>query len=369
MSALLREARIDLAAISRNVETMRRTVDGTPVMVVVKAGGYGHGAVQSAQAALAGGASWLGVVDLAEAFALRAAGIDAPVLSWLHAPDATFDEAIRSGIDLGVNSLAQLEAVGAASAGQVAEVHLKVDTGLSRNGVTEADWAAVVARAVELERTGAVHVRGIFSHLANAGPDEDEAQVARFTAAVDRARAAGLDPQLVHLAASAGAISLPHARFDLVRIGVAAYGLSPFDDGDAAALGLVPAMTLSGSIASVKRVPAGSGVSYGYRYATDRETTLALVPLGYADGVPRQASNRAPVVIRNKRYRVCGTIAMDQFVVDVGDDEVAVGDRAVLFGDPADGAPSVQDWALAADTINYEIVTRIGARVTRTYAS
>ena len=369
MTGPLREARIDLAAISRNVETIRRTVDNTDVMVVVKAAGYGHGAVPAARAALAGGARWLGVVDLAEAGELRAAGIDAPVLSWLHDPHARFDDAIRSRIDLGVNSLDQLEAVGAASAGQVAEVHLKVDTGLSRNGVTEADWAAVFARAVELERRGSVHVRGIFSHLANAGADEDEAQVTRFTAAVEQARDAGLDPEIRHLAASAGAISMPHARFDLVRIGVAAYGLSPFDDGDSAALGLEPAMTLSGAIASVKRVPAGSGVSYGYRYETDSETTLALVPLGYADGIPRQASNRAPVVINGERYRVCGTIAMDQFVVDVGDADVSVGDRAVLFGDPAAGVPSAQDWAVAADTINYEIVTRIGGRVTRTYSS
>ena len=336
-------------------------------MVVVKANGYGHGATEAARAALAGGATWLGVVDSSEALALRAAGIDAPILAWLHDPAADFADAIAVGIDLGVNYLDQLESVGAASG--LANVHLKVDTGLSRNGATEAEWAGIFGRAAELERTGAIHVRGIFSHLANSGADEDEAQVARFTAAVEQARAAGLDPELSHLAASAGALALPHARFDLVRIGVGAYGLSPFDDGDSAALGLEPAMQLDAGIVSVKRVPSGSGVSYGYRYETEAETTLALVPVGYADGIPRHASNAAPVSINGKTYRVCGTIAMDQFVVDVGDDEVAVGDRAVLFGDPSTGVPSAHDWATAAGTINYEIVTRIGNRVARTYES
>jgi alanine racemase len=359
----LREARIDLGAISANVELLRERV-GVPVMSVVKANGYGHGAIESARAALAGGAQWLGVVELEEALALRAHGIVAPTLSWLHSPDADFTRAVAANIDLGVNYLDQLEAVAAAPG--LPEVHLKVDTGLSRNGVVEAEWGALFARAAELERLGRVHIRGIFSHLANAGRGTDLEQVACFERALEQATDAGLAPEVRHLAATAGALAVPESRFDLVRIGVGQYGLSPFDD--TAVPGLVPAMTLSASVAAVKRVPAGSGVSYGHAYATGRETTLALIPVGYADGIPRQASDRGPVSIGGETYRVAGRIAMDQFVVDVGDAAVAIGDRAVLFGDPATGVPSAGDWATAADTINYEIVTRIGPRVVRTHA-
>ena len=367
MTRALREARVDLAAISRNVATIRELVAPSAVMVVVKANGYGHGAIPVATAAVSGGADWLGVVDLSEAITLRDAGITVPILSWLHDPGAEFGEAIAAGIDIGVNYLDQLEAVAAASG--TAFVHLKVDTGLSRNGASEAEWQTLFARAAELERAGSIRVRGLFSHLANTSAADDEEQVARFTDALARANAAGLEPELAHLAASGGAIAMPHARFDLVRVGISAYGLSPFADGDSAAIGLTPAMELSAGIASVKRVPAGSGVSYGYRYTTSAETTLALVPIGYADGIPRHASNAAPVSINGRTYRVCGTIAMDQFVVDVGNDEVAVGDRAILFGDPANGVPSAHDWAAAAGTINYEIVTRIGNRVVRRYES
>jgi alanine racemase len=363
----LREARVDLAAISRNVSVLRERI-GVPVMSVVKANGYGHGAIESARAVLAGGADWLGVVDMTEALALREAGIQSPILAWLHAPDARFDDAIAARVDLGVNYLEQLEAVAAASArGTVAEIHLKVDTGLNRNGASESEWAALFARAADLERAGRVHVRGVFSHLANAGDREDHAQVAAFERAISMATDAGLSPDVLHLAATAGAIAVPASRFSLVRIGVGGYGLSPFDDGDSPAIGLTPSMELSAGIAAVKRVPSASGVSYGHSYSTEHETTLALVPLGYADGIPRQASNRAPVSINGVTYRVAGRIAMDQFMVDVGDAAVAVGDRAILFGDPATGVPSAHDWATAADTINYEIVTRIGPRVTRRY--
>jgi alanine racemase len=361
----LREARIDLGAIGRNVETIRRGMGGTDVMVVVKADGYGHGAVESARAAVEGGAVALGVVEIDEALALRAAGIAVPVLAWLHGSDADFAAATAAGVEIGVNHVEQLERV-AASAG-TAVVHLKVDSGLGRNGASEAECAAFFAAAARHESAGRIRVRGFFSHLANAGERADDAQVDRFTAMLAQAVAAGLDPEVVHLAASAGALRLPGARFGLVRVGVAAYGLSPFDDASSADLGLVPVMELSAEIVSVKRVAAGSGVSYGHDYVTARETTLALVPVGYADGIPRHASGTGPVSIGGETFRVSGRIAMDQFVVDVGDHPVAVGDRAVLFGDPATGVPSATDWADAASTINYEIVTRIGARVARRY--
>lgn len=360
----MREAVVDLAAISRNVETLRAAVGGLPSMVIVKANGYGHGAVASARAAIRGGADWLGVADLEEALELRAAGIDAPLLAWLHDPASDFAAAIAAGIDVGVSYLEQLERV--AAAGRAA-VQLKVDSGLGRNGAAPTEWDALFAAAAAHERAGRIIVRGLWSHLANAGSAADAAQLGSFTTALAMAHAAGLDPELVHLAASEAALRRPAARFGMVRWGISAYGLSPFGAADAAALGLVPAMELRAAIVSVKRVPADSGISYGHDYRTTAETTLALVPLGYADGVPRQASGRGPVSINGGTYRVAGRVAMDQFVVDVGDAAVTVGDRAVLFGDPATGVPSAGEWAAAAGTIDYDIVTRIGGRVQRRY--
>lgn len=358
----MREALVDVGAIARNVAALRGDL---PAMVIVKANGYGHGAVESARAALEGGASWLGVVDLDEALELRNAGVDAPVLAWIHDPHTDFDEAVSRDIDLGVNYLEQLERV--ASAQGRPNVQLKLDTGLGRNGVPESEWGRVFERAAALEAAGSIHVRGLFSHLSSAGASTDADQLARFTAGLDAARAAGLDPELVHLTATGGAIQLTAGHFSLLRIGIGAYGLTPFEQGETVPVPLTPAMEVSASIVSVKRVPAGAGLSYGHTYVTEKETTLALVPLGYADGMPRHASNAGPVSINGETHRVSGRIAMDQFIVDVGDAEVSVGDRAIVFGDPARGLPSADDWAAAAATINYEIVTRIGPRVVRRY--
>jgi alanine racemase len=361
MSRPLREARLDPRAVAHNIRTIRAAVGPVKMMIVVKARGYGHGAVAVADAAVAAGADWLGVVEIDEALELRRAGIEAPILAWLHHPEEDFDRAIAANVDLGVNYLDQLDRV--AHAAGVARVQLKVDTGLGRNGAARLDWPEFFAAAAAHERAGRLVVRGLWSHLANAGPRHDDDQVAVFERAIAEARAAGLEPELTHLASTAGALRRPSARFDLVRIGIGTYGLSPFDDATSSDLGLRPALELSAAVVSVKRVPAGSGVSYGYDYRTERETTLALVPLGYGDGIPRQASGRGPVSINGRIYRVAGRIAMDQFVVDVGDDPVAVGDRAVLFGDPARGLPTADDWARAADTINYDIVTRLGGRI------
>ena len=361
----MREALIDLDAISANIEVLRAAAGGVRSMAIVKANGYGHGAVESARAALAGGAEWLGVVDIDEALQLRAAGIDAPVLTWLHEPEADFDAAVSAGVDIGVSYLEQLDRVAYGSPGAV--VQLKVDTGLGRNGAAPGDWSSFFAAAAAHQRAGRVTVRGLWSHLAHAGDEHDRLQVTRFTEAIDAARAAGVDPEMLHLAATVGALRVPEARFDLVRFGISIYGVSPFDDEDAAALGLRPAMELAAVVVAVKRVPAGTGVSYGHAHVTATATTLALVPLGYADGIPRHASGRGPVVINGVKHRVAGRVAMDQLVLDVGDAPVRVGDRAVLFGDPATGAPSVDEWADAAETINYEIVSRIGPRVPRRY--
>ncbi|GAA3884593.1 alanine racemase [Leifsonia kafniensis] len=368
-----REAVVDLDAIAANIRHLAQVVggpDGGPlVLAVVKANAYGHGAVPVARTALAAGARWLGVADIQEGLELRRAAIVAPILAWLHGPDADFAAAIAAEIDLGLSSLAQLDRAADAAAllGRSAAVQLKLETGLSRNGAAPDEWAELFARAAVLEREGRVHVRGIMSHLSNTSPADDAESIACFDRGIASARAAGLAPELIHLAATAGALRVPESRYSMVRLGIAIYGLSPFDDADSKDLGLIPAMSVRGQIAAVRRVAAGAGVSYDYTWRAQVDSTLALVPLGYADGIPRQSSGRAEVQMGTSRYPVVGRIAMDQFVVNLGQDTAEVGDEVVLFGDPASGVPSATDWADAALSVNYEIVTRIGHRVTRSY--
>ncbi|MBX0301032.1 alanine racemase [Cryobacterium sp. 1639] len=364
-----REAVIDLGAIQANVAHLRRLIRTRHTMAVVKANGYGHGAVQVARAALAGGADWLGVADIDEGLALRAAGIDAPLLAWLHSPEPDFAAAIVADIDLGLSSALQVrQAADAASRlGRTANVQIKLETGLNRNGVDEADWAEVLTLAAAFERVDRLRVRGLFSHLANTSAADDEAAIASFDRGLAAALAAGLTIDLAHLASTAAALRLPAARYSMVRLGIGIYGQSPFADADSAALGFTAAMTLRARVAAVRRVADGAGVSYDYLWRAAGDTTLALVPLGYADGVPRQAMNAASVAINGVQYPVVGRVAMDQFLVDVGSAPVAVGDNVVLFGDAATGAPTAAEWGAAAGTINYDIVTRVGARVPRRY--
>ncbi|MCS5499232.1 alanine racemase [Cnuibacter physcomitrellae] len=366
----LRRAVVDLSAVASNVERISRIVDGAQIMAVVKADGYGHGAVPVARTALEAGATWLGTADVGEALAVRAQIADAPILAWLHDADPRFDEAVERGIAIGASSALHLERAAAASATRArpASVHLKVDTGLGRNGIPRREWESVFDRARELELEGRVSVDGLFSHLSNADPVEDGLQLDAFREAEGLAQAAGLEPQLRHIAATAAALRLPQTRLDLVRIGIGLYGLSPFDDESPRRLGLRPALRLESRLISVKRVKAGTGVSYGYTYRAEQPTTLGLVPLGYADGIPRHLSNTGSVEVGGRQRRIVGRIAMDQFVVDLGDHKASVGDLVTLFGDPATGAPSAFDWAQAASTINYEIVTRLGGRVVREYA-
>ena len=362
-AAPLRRARIDAGAIADNVRALRAAAGTPEFLAVVKADGYGHGAVTAARAALEGGATWIGVADPEEALALRRAGVDAPLLAWILHTEADFGPVASEAIDLGVSSEEQLQRVAATAPG--AAVQIKLDTGLSRNGVEARWWGRVFETAAELERDGALRVRGLFSHLANTSPEEDARAEARFADAVRLARGAGLDPAVLHLSSTAAAVTRDQAPFTMVRCGIGIYGVSPFGDPARVPDGLRPAMTLATEVAAVRRVPAGTGVSYDHVWRAPAPTTLALVPLGYADGVPRAASNRGEVLLGGKRRPVRGRIAMDQFLVDVGDDEVHVGDEVVLFGDPATGAPSADDWGVWADTIGYEIVTRIGPRVRR----
>jgi alanine racemase len=366
-------ARIDLDAIRSNVETLKVSAGDAAVMAVVKADGYGHGMVESARAALAGGAAWLGVAMADEALALRAAGITVPALAWLLAPSDDWDAVATAGVDVGVSaSWALAKAVSAATAtGRATRVHLKVDTGLGRGGAQPADWPDLVAAAAKAQADGSVEVVGVWSHLAYADEPSNptiEAQRRVFEESLEVASRAGLNPQVRHLANSAATLRLPQTHYDLVRPGVAVYGLSPGPDvGGGHELGLTPAMTLTTEVALTKRVPAGHGVSYGHQYVTDRETTLALVPLGYADGVPRQLTNLGEVSVGGRRYRIAGRVCMDQFVLDVAEAPLSAGDEVILFGPGTLGEPTADDWATAIGTINYEIVSRVGARVPRTY--
>ena len=366
-------AEIDLDAITANVARLDAASGAAAVMAVVKADGYGHGMIPAARAAIAGGATWLGVAFAEEALALRSAGIDAPILAWLVSAADDVDPLVRAEVDLSVSAPWALDLVVAAAerAGRPARVHLKVDTGLGRAGATRADWPDLVTAAAKAAAGGSVEVTGVWSHLAYADAPVHPtiaAQVVAYDEALEVADRAGLRPRVRHLANSAATLSLPATHYDMVRPGIAVYGLSPGPEvGAASDLGLRPAMTLRAEVALVKRVPAGQGVSYAHRYTTSREATLALVPLGYADGVPRHATNVGPVSIGGRRYVVSGTVCMDQFVVDVGDDPVEVGDDAVLFGPGDAGEPTADDWANAIGTINYEIVSRIGTRVPRRY--
>ena len=364
------EVVVDLDAIAANVTALRERVD-RPLMAVVKADGYGHGLVPAARAALAGGADALGVTVLEEALALRAAGVTAPLLSWQHGPGEDYAAGLAADVELSVNAgWALAEVVQAARAtGRTARVQLFADTGLSREGATPADWPELVAAAARAQADGELVVTGVWSHLAYADAPTHPtigAQVRVFEEAVGIARAAGLTEARRHLANSAATIALPDTWYDMVRPGVAVYGLDPLG-GDPRPYGLRPAMTVQARVALTKRVPAGTGVSYGHTYATTRETTLALVPVGYADGVPRAGGNRAPVLAAGARRTIAGRVCMDQFVLDVGDAAVAPGDRVVLWGPGDDGEPTAQQWADAVDTIHYELVTRVGGRFTRRY--
>lgn len=367
------EARVDLAAVRANVRRMREVAGPAQVMAVVKADAYGHGMLACARAAVEAGASWLGAALPEEALALRAAGLTVPILTWLHSPGDPFGELVAAGVDVSVSGLWALREITDAvrAVGVPARVQLKADTGLGRNGAQPHDWPLLVEEAVKAQEDGLVRVAGLWSHFACADEPRHPsvgAQVAAFRDALEVAQRAGLRPELRHMANSPAALLLPESRFDLVRSGLATYGVSPAPrEGSAADFGLRPAMTLTARLALVKQVEAGHGVSYGHTYRTAKRTRLGLVPAGYADGIAIAASNRGPVWIDGVRHTIAGRVAMDQFVVDLGDQEAGVGDEVVIFGPGDRGEPTAQDWAEQTGTIAYEIVTRIGPRVPRVY--
>ncbi|GLP77246.1 alanine racemase [Mycobacterium antarcticum] len=366
------KAVVDLGAIEHNVRLLRDRAGSAEVMAVVKADGYGHGATQVGRAAIAAGASELGVATLDEALALRRDGVTAPVLCWLHAPGTDFAPALRADVQVGVSSTGQLaevlHAVGVT--GRTAVVTVKVDTGLNRNGVAAADFGDLLVALRRAVDDDAIRLRGIMSHLANGddptSPVNDQ-QAQRFSEMRRRAREVGVEFEVAHLCNSPAALTRPDLAFDMVRPGIAVYGQTPIPaNGD---MGLRPAMTLTCPVVMVRALKAGDGVSYGHTWIAKADTTVALIPLGYADGVFRGLSGRIAVMINGRLRPNVGRICMDQFVVDLGPGPVDVreGDEAVLFGPGDAGEHTAQDWAELLGTINYEVVTSPRGRLSRVY--
>lgn len=367
-------AEIDLDALAANVVVLAEHVAPAQLMVVVKADGYGHGMVPCARTARAAGVGWLGVATPGEALALRDSGDEGRILVWLYGVAEDLSPLVAADVDVSAQSLLQISALTAAAgvAERRARVHLKVDTGLSRNGSTPVDWPEVCAAAAEAESAGALEVVGLWSHFAAAdepGAPSVRLQLAAFSAAEEVARTAGLRPQLRHLSNSAAALIVPEAHVDLVRVGIAAYGIEPAPGLAAfAGVSLRPVMRLRAQLVNAKQIVAGTGVSYGLTWTAPTATRVGLVPLGYADGVPRDAGNRGSVATRGRRLPIRGRICMDQLVVELGpESDEDVGDEVILFGSGEQGEPTAADWAAWCDTIGYEIVTRIGSRVPRVY--
>jgi alanine racemase len=367
----LSEAIVDLAAIESNVAALARHVTSAGLMAVVKSDGYGHGLLPTARAALAGGATWLGVGQISEALTLRQAGVSAPVLCLLAAPDPAQDQAIARGVDLSAGTPQQLELIAAAAAraGRPARLHLKADTGMSRGGALLSQWPELVRAALAEQAAGRCQIIGLWSHLACAdipGHPATDRQLAAFRAALDIAESLGARPLVRHLANTPALLTRPDTWFDLVRPGGGVTGLCTLPGGPPG--WLRPAMTLRTALVQVKRVAAGTGVSYGHRYVTTAQTTLGLLPLGYHEGIPRSARNAAPVLIRGQRAIISGTVCMNQCVIDVGDLPVEAGDEVVLFGPGDHGEPTAQEWADLLDTLSYDVVTRFTGKITRSYS-
>jgi alanine racemase len=364
---------VDLAAIRHNVRTLAELVAPAAMMTVVKADAYGHGLVESSRAARQAGAEWLGVATVPEALALRAAGDTGRLLCWLTLPADVDSGGLASAVAADVevtaytvDRLVEIAASGLA-ADKVARIQLKVDTGLSRGGAALADWVALTRAAAVLESRGSARITGIWSHFAcsdEPGHPANDLQEQRYLEALDVAEQAGLRPEVRHLANSAAAILRPSSRFDLVRCGLASYGLdpAPYADHDTS---LRPAMTVRAPLALAKPIAKGEGVSYGHAWVADEETTVGLVPVGYGDGVPRHGSNTLEVSVGGVRRPVRGLVCMDQVVVDLGGELPTPGAEVVLFGPGDHGEPTAQDWAEACGTISYEIVSRIGGRFLR----
>jgi alanine racemase len=358
---------IDLEAVRHNVRALMP--EKAAVMAVVKANGYGHGAVPVAMAAVEGGAAWLGVAMVEEGLALRQGGVGAPVLVLTEFPPGSERDALDAGLTPSLYTRGGLDRLATAAGGRPVGVHVKVDTGMHRVGLPPSE-AVPFLHAVA---AAGLQVEGLWTHFAKSEELNDpftSIQVERFNAVLDAVRSAGLRP-LVHAANSAAAMARPDLDFDLVRLGLAIYGLCPGPDlrEPAAAAGLRPAMSWRSAVTMVKRVAAGERISYGQHYRVERESTIATVPVGYADGYGRRSSGKAHVLIRGRRYPVAGTVTMDQLMVDCGDDPVQAGEEVVLIGRQGELHLTADDLAGWTGTINYEVVCGVSERVPREYVS
>jgi len=364
------QVEVDLAAIAANVARLQKHA-GVPIMAVVKADAYGHGLVPVAQTAISAGAQWLGVALLSEAISMREARISTPILAWLVPPGSDYWSAIEADIDLAVPSIEIFEEILSAgkSANRRPRIHIEVDTGMSRGGFL-GEWESFLERIAASKDE--VEIVGFFSHFARAdepGQAQNAAQLRRFVQMSDDLNEIGIEPEIHHLSNSAATLVDASSHFDLVRTGIAMYGLTPDIQnlGTSKQLGLKPAMTLRAKLHLVKDVPADTPVGYGAIASTHNDTKLGIVALGYADGIPRVAQN-AGVFVNGKRAPIIGRVSMDQFVVDLGQDSLAcAGDFVTVFGPGDEGEYTADDWGSASSSINYEIVTRIGPRVPRIY--
>lgn len=358
------EAVIDLNAVAANVQKLKN-ISGTELMAVVKADAYGHGLVPVAKTAINAGATWLGVALVEEAHSLRAAGITAPILAWLVPPGSDYAAAIDANIDLAIPSLEIFNEI--VATGKRARIHIEVDTGMTRGGFLK-EWPEFLKSDFSK-----VEVVGIFSHFARAdevNEKQNQDQLTNFKQSIADLAAVGVNPQLKHLSNSAAALTNQSSAFDLVRTGIAMYGLTPDLEhlGTSKSLGLLAAMEVRAKLHLVKKVPANSPVGYGATESTSRETVLGVVAMGYADGIPRVAK-AAGAFFAGQRLPIIGRVSMDQFVVDLGPETAAkAGDYVVVFNDGADGEFTAEDWGIASSSINYEMTTRIGPRVPRLYS-
>ena len=369
-------AQIDLDALRANVGVLHEAAPTAALLAVVKADAYGHGLVECSKAAVSAGASYLGVALAQEAIALRQASITTPILAWLLQTDSVDEwvELVLADVEVSVSSVRGLQkAIEAATqTGTTARIHLKVDTGMGRAGASLQAWEGLLRDSAQAVAEQSIEVVGVWTHLAFADQPENpivEHQLEVFNQALGQAESLGIKPALRHVANSAATFKTPKAHFDMVRPGIAVYGLSPgVGVGTSQELGIRPVMTFSANVIQVKELPAGHGVSYGHEYVTTTDTSVALLPVGYADGVPLAGSNVGPIFIGSRARTIAGRVCMDQVVVDIGTDQVVEGDEAIFFGPGDSGEPTADDWASAANTIGYEMVTRIGPRVPRIFS-
>jgi alanine racemase len=353
---------VDLEAIRNNARILKP--ETAELMAVVKANGYGHGAVQVARAAIDAGATWMGVALVEEGLELRGAGIEAPILVLSELPAGSEAVALAHRLTPTLYSVEGLDRLVVAARGSV-PVHVKIDTGMHRVGVWPPEEAPAFARRVQ---EAGLEVEGLFTHFARSEEDEvtTKEQLGLFLESAEAIRSEGVTPRLLHAANSGATILHDDSRLDLVRPGIALYGIEPAP-GIGSHLGLRPALTWRSRVSAVKRLAAGQAISYGHRYRLERDAWVATVPVGYADGYPRLLTNVGEVLIGGRRCRVAGTVTMDQLVVDCGDGEARAGDEVVLIG--SQGSETIGADALGRlfGTIGYEIVSRIGERVPRRY--